>query len=315
MTALAVAGAAQGPVYRERWGYLYLERLRDQVFVESIGRDAETRQAMAEQLAEPDRGHPFVPVARALARLRGVEADLAFVLRATIGAFLLPEVVDPEARNEICRNLNVTLFLPFTVAQPGKLEFVVAVRDATGATLSAKEPIGSTDVGDLRRARPEVSLPCEGLADGSYRIVVQLRIDGEEPRATDPVLSMPFHVLRGYQARSEAAMTRARLVHQDLEPMPRALLLGIAAEVSRAYLGEACDGESHAVADLERLEAALDNLANERHPLHGMTGDVATAVPAGEGTLECVLRLDAEHHPAVESKPRPLVVFADGCPA
>ena len=306
---------AQGPVYRERWGYTHLERLRAIVRGELAGRDSNTRSRVAALLAERDDGVPFAPPAKALAMLRGVPADAAFVLRATIGVYLLPEVCDPQAANEVCRQLNASVFLPFSVASPGKLSFHVQVRDRAGAVAFEATLIDDTAIDDLRMARPAARVPGAELADGAYQLIVRTFVDGVPPGERDPVLRLPFHVLRGYQARSEAAMKRAGELAAGLPPLQRALLTGLAAEVSRAYLGEAFDTVSDAVVDLQRLEAGIGNVTEEKHVLHGFVGDVATALPLRDGQIACVLRLGADRNPAMSTVPLPLVVFASGAPA
>jgi len=319
LAALLASGlsalVAQGPVYRERWGYLYLEQRRAEVWAALRGRDAAMRAKVVEVLAQPTLGSPFEPPAKALALLRGVPADAAFVLRASIAVFPLPEVCDPEARNEVCRNFNVSVFLPFSVELPGKVSFQLEVRDGGGVLRYTHKLSEDTELGDLRMARAAVEIPGAAFADGSYELRVSTQIDDQPPRATDPTLRVSFHVLRGYQERSEAAVSRVRELVPALAPLPRALLNGLAAEVSRAYLGEAFDVASTAIQDLERLELAVANLAAERHVLHGLIGAVATALP-GQGTdLGCVLLLAEGRHPAAKPPARPLLVFAGPGPA
>ncbi|MBL8725486.1 MAG: hypothetical protein JNK49_15700 [Planctomycetes bacterium] len=306
---------AQGPVYRERWGHLFLEQRRAELGRELAGRDAEVRQQIAELLAVPTRGLPFLPEARALAQLRGVAADPAFVLRQALGVFPLPEVVDPEAANEQCRNLNASVFLPVTVPDAGVLEFELLLRDAAGAVVWRTVLAKDTAVSDLRLARPAAQVPGQELANGSYELQVVARVDGREPRATDPALRVRCHVLRGYQARAEAAMAAAKAMAAAASELPQALLQGLRAEVERAYHGEAFDVASTAVLDLERLERAVANLREDRHVLAGIEGLVPTMVPGAAGPMRVVLRLSAERHPAAAPTARPLVVFAGGSPA
>jgi hypothetical protein len=124
------------------------------------------------------------------------------------------------------------------------------------------------------------------------------------------VLVHAFHVLRGYQARADAARARAAAAQPSQPPLQRALLDGLVLEVNRAYAGEAFDGVSDAVADLRRLERALDNVAAGRPPLHGLQGLVPAALPAGgDALLGAVVQLPAD------AAPRPLVVFCAGAPA
>lgn len=314
LTCLLAPVLAQGPVYRERWGYLYLERLRAEVRTALAGRDGATTAKVADLLAAPAAGLPFAAPTKALASLRGVDADPAFELRTLVSAYLLPEVSDPEAKNEVCRSLNVTLFLPFPVTCAGTLSFAVEVRDRSGSVRFATTVVRDTRLDDLRSARPVASVPCGELADGTYDLVVRTRIDGAEPRAQDPVLRLPFHVLRGYQDRAETALGRARDLGPQLPPLPRALLQGFAAEVQRAYTGEAFDVVSEAVADLQRLEAVLANQALDRPLLAGLSGVLPAALPGSTAGLQCALRI-AEGWLPDAPKPLPLVVFAGGAPA
>ena len=294
---------------------MFLERLRAEVWRGLLGRDAATRSKVADLLAKPSQGLPFVAPAQALAALRGVEADPAFLLRATVGVFSLPEVCDPIAQNEVCRKLNASVFLPFTVEAPGAISFAVEARDRGGAVQYSVVLTENTSVPDLRQARPAAIVPCEELADGTYELVVRTLLDGEAPRSTDPVLRVKFHVLRGYQQRSEAALGLVRQLGPQLSALPRALLEGMAAEVSRAYIGEAFDHETDAPGDLQRLEAALENLREGRHVLHGLLGNVPTGLPTGASKIACVLRLGEGRNPASSPTPRPLVVVAGGAPS
>ncbi|MBL8727820.1 MAG: hypothetical protein JNM25_05280 [Planctomycetes bacterium] len=319
LVAVAIAAAApmraQGPVYRERWGYLHLERLRCELLRELRGRDPATVARIAEWLVEPDRGVPFVPVARAIASLRGVPADDLYLLRSMLSAYVLPEVADPDGRNEVCRRTNVSLFLPFATALPDDLVFDVEVRDAAGERVWSARLGESPTLEDLRMARLVAPIPAGELADGSYRVVLRARVGAADPGPKDPVLQWPFHVLRGYQDRCEAAFLAVDERATALAELPRALLRGCAMAVQRAYLGEAFDVESDAVHDLLRLEQALANVAADRHPLAGMTGDVPVLLPsAAPRGLSAVLRVPDGFEPGA-ARGRPLVVFAAATPA
>jgi hypothetical protein len=123
-------------------------------------------------------------------------------------------------------------------------------------------------------------------------------------------LSWQFHVLRGYQARCEGAVRDVRSQVEELEQPQRALLSGLEAPVLRAYYGEAFEVDSNAVVELQRLELAVRNVAEQKPVLAGMSGQVLTALPSpGTAPLACVLRLPSS------KEPRPLVVFASGAPA
>jgi hypothetical protein len=309
-TSMAPASAcAQGPVYRERWGYLHLENRRAEVFRELRGRSENDVAKVAEMLVAPDLGLPFVPVAKALAFLRGVEADDAFVMRASLGAYVLPEVVDPDTSHATCQSANFTVFLPSVMTSPSAMTFVLTVSNAAGEEVWSQLIERNCSVADLRMAQCSVSASGADLPDGAYEVELRALFDGKAPREHDPKLDWTFYVLRGYQRRAEAAMTNAITSRDELEPQSRALLDGLAAQVSRAYVGEAFAVRSEAVRDLELLEAAIANLAAKRSPLAAMTGNVATALPAGDIIQPCVLRM------AQDSSPHPMVVFATGSPS
>lgn len=307
---LAAGALAQGPVYREQWKYLHLEQRRLEVLAALQAADADTAAAVARSLAAPGNGVEFAPVANALALLRGVPADEAFVVRASIGAFVLPEIVDPEATQQVCRELNVSIFLAPGPAPKAAFTFDVEVADAAGKVVATQRVDRDTGLVDLRMARAVAKIPVGELADGPYTVVVRTLLDGEAPRPADAQLQWRFAVLRGYQARCEAALTAARDALPGLAGLPQALLDGLWREVGRAYTGEPFIVRSEAVRDLERLEAALANLAAGRPVLSGMQGDIPTRLPgAGGDGMQCVLRLVAG------DTPRPLVVFVSATPA
>ncbi|MBK8097821.1 MAG: hypothetical protein IPK26_11980 [Planctomycetes bacterium] len=302
---------AQGPLYRERWGYLHLELRRDLVLRELAGRDLDTRQKVGELLVADDKGIPFLPVAKALALLRAVPADPAFVVRTMASAFVLPEVVDPEAANEECRLGHVSMFLPYSIELPGKVTFAVEVVDHAGARVFAGTIERDTDLENLRMGRAAIAVPAAELPDGDYRVRVQTLIDGDLPRAADPMLEHHFGILRGYQQRAEKAMLAARERDATLPPVPRALLRGLASEVARAYAGEAFEVRSTGVADLLAFERALDNLAADRPLTTGVAGTLIAALPVGDQQLGAAIRW-----PAVDdTDKKPLLVFAAGSPA
>lgn len=306
--ALVPALRAQGPVYRERWGFLHLEHRRAELLAALAPKDRAAHVRAAELLAGDDRGAPFAPVARATAQLRDASPDAAYLLRATIGAYVLPEVCDPEAKNEICRTTNVSLFLPYGVEPVGALTFELIVDDA-GRTVWSTTVTQDTEMNDLRVGRSSAQVPCGDLPDGTYRVTVRTCIDGEGPRPGDPGLSWPFHVLRGYQERAERAFGLAREKSAALSPGERAVLVGLAAAVSRAYYGEAFAVASDGVDDLLLLERALANVDDGKAAAHGIAGDLSLALPTDGGPpLGCVLR-------RAGPEPRPLVVVVAGTPA
>lgn len=312
---LAAAANAQGVQYRERWSYLQLEQRRAEVSRELVGRDAATRAKVAALLAEDDAGVPFRPVARALAYLRGVPCDEAFLLRATLGIYLLPEVVDPVGDHESCRDANITLALPFALPLPEDLDFVVEVRDATGAVVNRGEIVDEVPLADLRMGQKSMAVPCAELPDGRYEVRLTLRIGGKAAVATDPDVRWSFYVQRGFQTHATAAMQRAQQAVAAAAGTTRGVLAGFSRQVARAFAGEPFDGGSRALDELARLDAVLDNHAQGKPLLDGMGGDVALAMPADDGRatggLGCVLRL-----PRQDAAPNaPLVVVVAGAPA
>lgn len=311
---LGAALPAQGPLYRERWADLHLELLRECVLRESQGRDAAMLAKVAELLSAPDQGVPFRPAAQALALLRGVECDDAFLLRAMISAFVLPEVLDPtlpaEDAAQDCRSLNLSLSLPYSMPLPGKVTFDVDVMAETGERVFAGKVESDTSLDDLRMARAVFHAPGESLPDGTYQVRVATCIDGNPPRPQDYRLAHRFFVLRGYKARADAARTKAQQYAGKIGETADAVLQGFLLEVNRAYAGAAFDGSSDAVADLLRLEHGLANQADDKAPWIGLHGDIPLSLPT-EGTtpMGAVVRFP-------EGKElRPLVVFMGASPA
>ena len=311
--SLAIAVFAQGPLYRERWSDLHLELLREQVQQESEGRDAQVLQRLADLLAAPVSELPVRAAARALALLRGVECDDAFAFRAALACFLLPEIADPDGRQDVCRDVHLSVFLPVNLPIPGEVLLEVEALDGQGVTVWQGQIKEDLAIADLRMGRPSTTVPCADLEDGTYRVRVKALFDGQEPRPEDPVLEHVFHVLRGYQARVEAAQARCAALAEELPADSYALLHGLLLECNRAYAGEAFDGSSDAIVDLQRLEQALENLGAERPMLHGMRGLVPLALPTGgKQLLQVVVRLPEE--PADDAG-RDLVAVIGAAPA
>jgi len=304
---------AQGPFYRERWADLHLELLRERVVRECAGRDDGTVANVARMLVNVDDSIPFRPAAHALAELRGVRCDDAFLLRCTVGAYVLPEIVDPDASKEECRSLHVTVLLPYVVPLPQDVRFDLEVFDKAGERRFAMDFGAGRQIEDLRMGHVHVEAPAKDLADGTYVARVSVLVDGKRPSSTDYVVEHAFHVLRGYQPRAEAVQSKILAVEAGLPMSDRALLRGLMLEVNRAYAGEAFDGASDAVADLERAERALANLAAEKPLLDGLETLLPAALPTGgDKVLPAVL-----HWPVrKETDPkRPLVCVLAGAPA
>lgn len=301
--------AAQGPVYRERWGYLHLENRRAKLWTELLGRGAEDVQKVGDLLSAPDGGVPFAPVANAIAHLRGAKADAAFLMRSALSIYVLPEVVDPESTVSTCQSANFSVCLPFTLPAPGEMTFLLTVTNEAGKEVWSQLVDRNCSMKDVRLGQATASAPGKDLPDGTYHVSMVALFDGKGPREHDPQLRWPFYVSRGYQKRAELAMTNAIIARGKLVDQPRALLDGLAAQVSRAFSGEAFAVESTALRDLELLEKGLANVADEKPVLSGMSGNVATALPAGKIVQPCVLRLPKD------ADPHPMVVFVTGSPS
>lgn len=304
---------AQGPFYRERWADLHLELLRERVVRECAGREETAARRASDLLVSTDDAIPFRPACEALASLRGVKCDEPFLLRGTLGAYVLPEVVDPAAAKEDCRQLHVTALLPYAMPIPSDIRFVVEVFDKAGARASAVEFGSGAQLEDLRMGYSHVEVPASDLADGAWRVRLSTWIDGKGPRDSDPVVEHTFHVLRGYQRRVEAAQQKILAAERGLPPVEQALLRGLLLEINRAYAGEAFDGDSDAVADLARAERALANLAAEKPLLDGLRTILPAALPSGGGEpVSAVLRWPTQGGGAPK---RPLVCVLPGAPA
>jgi len=304
---------AQGPFYRERWADLHLELLRERVVRECAGREEAAARDCSNLLVSVDDSIPFRPSCEALASLRGVKCDDAFLLRGTMGAYVLPEVVDPTAAKEDCRQLHVTALLPYALPLPGEIRLVVEVFDPAGAKAVSAEFGAGASVEDLRMGYSHVEVPASDLADGAWRVRVSTWIDGKAPRETDPVVEHTFHVLRGYQKRAESAQQGILAAEGALPPVERAVLRGMLLEINRAYAGEAFDGASDAVVDLQRAERALENLGEAKPLLEGLRSFLPAALPSGGGQpVSAALRWPT----AREGAPRrPLVCVLPGAPA
>lgn len=308
---LSLPVLAQGPLYRERWADLHLQLLRERVVEECRGRDDDTVEKAASLLVTVDDSIPFRPASEALAHLRGVACDEAFFVRSTIGAFVLPEVVDPDAQKVECHALNLTVLLPYVIPMPADVRFTVEVFDSKWTRVHDMDFGAGVPQEDLRLGQVSVSVPCGELEDGAYHARLTIVLDGKGPREQDPVCSHVFHVLRGYQQRAESVQRRYREAAAGLDPLPSALLRGIVTEMNRAYAGEAFDGSSDAVADLERAERALDNLKAEEPVLASLKHVLPTALPTtGSDVLPAVLRWPDADQSTTDRKPLILVLAA-----
>jgi hypothetical protein len=300
---------AQGPVYRDHWAFLHLEQRRAEVLAGLPSLSAEARAAVAQAMAGPDQGVPFGQVASALAMVRGAECDPQYLMRVSLGAFVLPEVADPEATKEECRSTNVSLFLGAGTTLPAACAFTIQLRAADGKLVFEQAITEGTALDDLRRAKPAVRIPSAELPDGRYEVEVRTRFDEKAPPDHAPRLRWSCHVLRGYQARAEAAMAAAQQALPGLSGGARALVAAALAAVVRAYAGEAWVVTSNAVDDLVQLEGALRAVA-AKQPLRVEPGHTwLTFTPADGRPLQVVVRKAPGEGPA------PLLLVVGGTPS
>ena len=173
LVTAAGSASAQGPAYRERWGYLHLERRRAELFDELAGRSEADVRAVAELLAASDGGVPFVPVANALAFLRGCEPDAAFQLRCALGLFVLPEVVDPDGKQPACRVANFSVMLPFSLPPAGRMTFEVSISKPSGERIHVESLSDKTDLEDVRLAQARL----EKLYGDKISVQVHVELD------------------------------------------------------------------------------------------------------------------------------------------
>ncbi len=80
-----------------------------------------------------------------------------------LGAFVLPEVADPDGSKTECHDVAVSVFLPYAIPQPGPVTFAVQLIDSAGKERFRSVIDHDTAVADLRMARASVTLPTHDL--------------------------------------------------------------------------------------------------------------------------------------------------------
>lgn len=307
--ACAAAAPAQGPLYRENWAHSHLQWRREQLLAKLDAAPAAARAKVLQLLDEPDQGLPFRNVARALALLADREFDDTWLFRAMVCGFVLPEVVDPGSSREDCRALNVSVFLPARVQPSGAALFRLVVRDTSGKVVHGAGDALPCSLDDLRLAQCLLSVPCADLPDGEYSVELVTEVAGVAQEEGDPRLVHRFAVLRGYQQRAEAATAAAARIAAEARGIAGSSLLAVAAEVNRAYSGEAPNGDAAGREDLLLLERMLERQAKGEDPLGGEPGDQLVGLPnETKRPLPAVLRRPAT------GKVNRLVVVAAGSP-
>ena len=292
----------------ERITYSWIMELRQQLWLECRDKSPEVLQQVATDLVSDARGNVTTPLARALARVRGVEADSAFAFRRGVHCLATPEVVDVDRFEHV----HLTMHMPYRVAVAGRVTFRARILAPDGEQRWSGEITQGTDVEDLLRYRATVQVPVADLPDGRYRVEVETLLDGVGPRPGDPRSRAVFCVLRGFPARLEALLTRVAELRDGLEPATLLVVNAALARLRRLFVGEPREGHSTASDDLRQAEAIVDNVANGRPSLHGLQGWVTIAVGTAEDEAAMVsVRLPAR--PAAAA--RPLVLFVPGAPA
>jgi hypothetical protein len=308
-----LADRAPAQPKRERRTHTWVMELRLQVWEEcrsQLEARPELLAQVAAELASESRGNPLLPLARALARARGVAADAAFELRAGVQCLASPEVVDGERYPHVA----LTMHTPYRLSFEGAVAFRLRVLDDAGEVVWRGDIAHDTAPDDLTRFRATVQVPVAEWPDGAYRVEAELLLDGAGPRAADPRSRARFCVRRGFPAAVQALQRRAAELSRAAAPGALAAVHGAMAELHGLYAGEPRRGQGTAGADLERARAILDNVAEGREPLAGLRGwaDLAVATGAGEA-VEVSVRLPADGADA-SPPPRPLLLVVPGSP-
>ncbi len=311
LVGLVAADLAAQP-QRDRRVFAHVMQLRHRVWAEARGADAEIRAAVARLLAEDRSGNPLLPLRRAQALLRGVDADAAFLWRGGLLLLATPEVPDatpddPAEAMPHFPDVHLTMHLPFPIAEVGAMRFDLRVLDAEGEE-RWRGQLAADAVTDLRQFSTTTTAPLAELEDGSYRVAVDAFTGDEGPRPGDPVATAEFHVKRGFPEAALALQRRFEALSVD--DRSARLLRGALAGLSRVFYGEPAAGRSRPLDELARAEAMLDNAERGRPVLDGLRGWVTVAVRTGDDeTGQLALRLPAD------DTPRPLVLFVPGTPA
>jgi pimeloyl-ACP methyl ester carboxylesterase len=304
-TAFA-AGLAAQPI-ADRRAHAWIEDLRLDLALALRGEPQAMVDAIAEELAGEHRGNPALPLARAFARLRGVEPDARFTFRFALQCFATPEICDVGEVEAV----HLTMHLPFALETPGALDFDAHILDAADREIWRGGIGEQTDLDDLLRFRTTTSAPLAEVPDGAYRVVVDVRIDGEPPRAADPRPTTRFYVSRGFPQRAAAMESALAALTRDADSGTQARAAGAYEPLRRLYhwTGEV-PGRHGSLAVLAHVARVIDNLRDQRDAWHGLRGWVPAVVPTGaDERAQIEVRLPRE--PA----PRPILLFVPGAPA
>jgi pimeloyl-ACP methyl ester carboxylesterase len=307
-------------INHRQWSWV-MQRHRE-LQTELQGLSAERRSKVAEALNQCEEAVPLLTFARAMAIAKQVPADAHFRFRAGLQVLAMPEVVSKEALD----HLAVTVYAPHNnltgrLLMPKQFGFVVKVCNAKGEKVWEGKIDPSDEIRALREFRVTCKVPVAALPDGDYRVFLDTILDGSPAREHDLALSAAFSVRQDYKKRSGYFRSEAKSpsVADDLlkvEPLPRAILRGVAEYAARPYFGIPGIDPARSAADLDRAESILENLRSKKSALAGLTGYVDIALPSkGKDIVFVTLRLPERELPAPGSArwqglaQRPLVLF------
>ena len=136
---------------RERLTYSWVMELRHQLWSECRGKSPERLEQVAADLRAEAKGNPLIPLAHALARVRGVEADEAFVFRRGVQCLATPEIVDVDR----FAHVNLTLHMPYRMPGAERPTFALRVLDAAGEERWSGTVTENATIDDLLRYRAD----------------------------------------------------------------------------------------------------------------------------------------------------------------
>jgi len=313
LTLCAIAGPLVAQPKKERMTYSWMMQLRHQLWLECRGASDELLESVAKDLGSDGAGNPFVPMARALARVRGVEPDPAFVFRACVQCIATPEVVDLDRYDQ----LNLTMHTPYRPPEGAARGFIWWMRGGPPDGGGGGGALGrSHGVYDLLRYQTRMEVDVSEHRPGDYAVEVKTRVRiGEETgpsRDADPIATARFEVIPGYPKRVDALRERVDALPEQLSGGDWLTVQAALARVMRAYTGEPRDGRASASEDLAEAEAVVDNVAAGRPALAGLTGWKTLGVACDDGEAALLTVRLPEGDPG---DGRGLVVFVPGAPA
>lgn len=303
LALLLLAPACAQVLQQDRRDYGTILQLRRELLAPCLTASEGSRADVARLLARPSDGQPLQALARARARLLGVEPDTPYLWRASLQCLAMPEIVDLEGYTKVA----VTVHAPRVLPDAGKGTFHVRLLDREGKERASASI--TTDCGneDLLRYRASVELDVGELPDGTYTAEVLGLLDEQPPRAHDARPRATFHVLRGWKRRYDGLVDQLRRRGSEVVPGDLALLQGLLAPLQRVHEGEPNEG-GDALQDWITAEQAYHNWRSGRPLLEGLAGWTPIAVRDGKALALLRVRLPARAG-------QPLVLFVPGSPA